>query len=483
MAAAVFNIVFFIILTRRLSTADYGTWVMIWRYIGYFLIPSVIYATWVTRDVSRGKNTSITGVVTSLFFGVASVPFYVLVMIFLSSNLHQPLVPLLISSSCFFLDYLNSALVSVSAAHAPQIAGYAGFAYDSGQLIFGVLFIIFLGLGLTGAVIAALAGRIMMNSVSITMNRSVLRKSSLQLHQITAWIKASWLPLFGSFGAYLGTFDALIVSFIYRSQIPIAYYGICVSIASMVTFAGVAASPLYPKIICKKNLEDVKEAIWITSLLSLPIIFLIIIYSKQLCAILNPAYTFVAPALAIMVFGAYFQLMQGLATTAYYGLEPCDEKTLEPKQLLRSSLFRGYQITLLFNMVYLLLLYALSSLSVSYLSFVIIWVSVLASLYIVSLSAFIILIKRRFSMTFPVTSMLRDLLIFAVAAVPAAILSILIPVPVTSNLYIAFYHLIPTGLLSLAVYLCFLYLIERRFRTTVRDIIKKVRPTAVRNAC
>ena len=481
MASAIFGVFFLIILTRRLSIEDYGIWVLIWRYEGYFLIPTVIFSTWVTRDISRGKNTSITGVTASIFFGMASIPFYLLLVIFLLGNLQQLLVPLLFSSFCLFLDFLSSGLNSVSYGHAPQIVGYAGFAYDSGQLIFGLIFILSIGFGLTLAVIAALMGRVMMDTVSIIMNRSILHKSSLQLHQIITWIKSSWLPLFGSIAGLLVAFDVLVVSLVYKSQIPIAYYGVCISIASLASFAGVVSGSLYPKILSKRNIEDLKEAIWLTSLLSLPIVFLIIIYAKPLCALLNPNYIPVAPSLRIIVFGIYFLLMSNIASTVYYGLDPFDAKKLESKTFLKSSLFRGYWLTFVLNGIYLILLYALSSLSIAYLSFVTIWVSVLASLYITSFAAFIILIRRRFGMAFPIYSILRDILIFTIPAIAAAIPSILLPVRISQSFYLTLSSLIPIALLSLAVYLGVLYVIERRFRTTLRDVIKKIYPAIRRS--
>ena len=481
-ASAIFSIFFLIVLTRRLSIEDYGTWVMIWRYVGYFLIPSVIFTTWVTRDISRGKNTSITSIITSIFFGAASIPFYLLVVIFISGNLQQPLVPLLVSSLILFLDFLNYGLGSVSFGHAPQITGYATFAYRVGSLIFGLIFVGSMALGLTGAVIAALIGRVMMNSVSIIMNRSILRKSSFQPHQIIMWIKSSWLPIFGSVAGLLVTFDVLVVSLVYNSQVPVAYYGVCISIASFAAFASVVSSSLYPKILCNRNTEDLKEAIWLTSLLSLPIIFLMMIYAEPLCAILNLNYIGVVPSLRIMVFGIYFSLMSGIATTVYYGLDPFDEKKLESKTLLKSSIFKGYRISFVFGAIYLLILYVLSSLSIDYLSFVIIWVSALALLYIISLAAFIILIRRHFGMVFPIYSALKDIVIFAIPAVVSIIPSILFPVSISESFYLTLYSLIPTALLSLAIYFGILYIIERRFRAALRDVMKTIYPIIRRKA-
>jgi O-antigen/teichoic acid export membrane protein len=476
LASAVFSVFFLIVVTRRLSIEDYGTWVMIWRYIGYFLIPSVIFSTWVTRDISRGKNTSITGMIASITFGVATIPFYLLVVIFLSGNLQQPLVPLLISSLILLLDYVAYGLNSISLGHAPQITGYSAFAYRVGSLLFGLIFVVSLSFGLTGAVIAALIGRVSMDVVSIILNRSLLRKSSFQPNLITAWIKSSWLPIFGSIAGLLVTFDVLVVSLVYDSQIPVAYYGVCVSIATFAAFAGVVTSSIYPKILYKKNIEDLKEAIWLISLLSLPIIFLMIIYAEPLSAILNLTYVVVVPSLRIMVFGMYFSLMSGLASTVYYGLDPFDEKKLESKMLRATSIYKGQRVSFILGAVYLLLLYAVSSMAIDYLPFVAIWVSALVSLYFISFLAFAILIQRHFSMTFPICSVAKDIVIFTIPAVASILPSILFPVRISESFYLTLYSLIPTALASMGIYFGILYLIEGRFRTTVKDVLMKISP-------
>jgi len=449
---------------------------MIWRYVGYFLIPTVVFSIWVTRDISRGNNTSITGVMTSIIFGIGSIPIYLLVMFFLSANLQQPLIPLLISSIALFLDYLGNGLYSVACGHAPQIGGYAGFTYKLASLIFGLILVASLSYGLAGAVIASVLGRVLMDAIYVYLNRAVLSKSHFQLGKMTAWIKSSWLPLFGSIAGLLVTFDVLVVSFIYPSQVPIAYYGVCVSISGFATYAGSVSSSLYPKILCNRNTDDLREAIWLISLLSLPVIFLMIIYAEPLCAILKFEYIGAVPASRIMIFGIYFSLLSSMASTVYYGLDPFDEKKIESKALLKSSIFKGYRISFIFGALYLLLLSFLSSLSLDSLSFVVLWVSILTSLYIISFITFVILIRRQFGMSFPVNSVFRDILIFLLPVIPSIAPIYVIPITIGESFYLTLYSLIPPALLSLAIYFGVLYALERRFRATVRDIVRNILP-------
>lgn len=472
--SAVFSVFFLVIVTRRLSIEDYATWVMIWRYVGYFLIPTVIFGIWATRDISRGKNSSLTCATTSIIFGIASIPFYLLVMIFLSGSLQQPLVPLLLSSLALLLDYLGNGLSSVSVGHSPQIVGYANFTFKAGSLAFGLIFMASFAFGLVEAVVVSLLGRVLMDAVYVYMNRSMLRRSSFQFSQIIIWMKSSWVPLFGSLAALLVTFDVLVVRLVYDSQIPVAYYGVCVSIASFAVFASVVSNSLYPKILVNRNLDDLKEAIWLTSLLSLPIIFLMMIYAEPLCAILNINYILAAFPLRIMLLGIYLSLMSGIASTVYYGLDPFDEKILESKALMKSSIFKGYRLSFILGGVYLALLFVLSLLSIDFIPFVSIWVFMLSSLYASSLIAFTLLIRRHFGMAFPFRSILKDVLVFAVPSLPAVVPSLVMPVSVNESFYLTLYSLVPTALVSLAIYFGILFIIEKRFRATFKDVMKNV---------
>lgn len=53
---SVFSAFFYALLTRFISIEEYGVFVMILRYVGYFAIPSVIFTYWLPRDIIRGNE-------------------------------------------------------------------------------------------------------------------------------------------------------------------------------------------------------------------------------------------------------------------------------------------------------------------------------------------------------------------------------------------------------------------------------------------
>lgn len=130
---AFFSFLFLALLARKLSVEDYAIWVMVFKYIGYVAIPSVIYTFWLQRNISRGQNSSRTGLYSSLLFSVVSLPFYLILIYVVSAGFDQPIVPLTLSTAILFFEYVNSSLSSVSSGYAPEINGYASIALKSGE--------------------------------------------------------------------------------------------------------------------------------------------------------------------------------------------------------------------------------------------------------------------------------------------------------------------------------------------------------------
>ena len=122
-----FGFFFITLVARRLTVEEYGIWVMVLRYVSYLIMPGAIYSYWLPRNISRGQNTSKTGLFTSILFGLASIPFYFLLVQTASRELDQPILPLTLPSILLFLEYINTSLSPIASGHAPQIVGYGTF--------------------------------------------------------------------------------------------------------------------------------------------------------------------------------------------------------------------------------------------------------------------------------------------------------------------------------------------------------------------
>jgi hypothetical protein len=475
-AGAVFTLFFLTYLARRLVVEDYANWVLIQRYLSYIIIPGVIFSYWLPRNISRGINDSKTGLGASLIMGIIFMPVYVVLMILFSANLEQPLVPLLISTSIVFFDYLGSSLNATSFGHAPQITGYSSFALKAVQAVSGFLLVGFAALGLTGAVIAALGGRIAANLVLLFMNRKIIRLSQFKTATLRCWLRSSWLPLFGNVTSMIYAFDVLVVRISYGSEVPVAYYGISLSLLAAVLFANVVNYSLYPKILSKKNLDDLGEAIWLSLLLSIPVASLMILYAQPLLAIFGLQYIPAAVAFQMLVAYSVVQIFSNLSNTAYVGLEGVDVSGFaSSKSLLKSALFKSNIIALVMNGSYLLALSIISTLSLDNTTITTMWGASLLVCSIASLLGYSALLKKDFSVTFPFKKIARNMIPFLVSILPAVVPMLLLPVELAEGFYEMLSNLALPAILSALLYFGTLYALDKKFRKTLREVLVKVR--------
>ena len=56
MISVITGLVFVLMVTRRLSAEEFGTWALIGSMITYFLISETIIDFWTIRQVARGEN-------------------------------------------------------------------------------------------------------------------------------------------------------------------------------------------------------------------------------------------------------------------------------------------------------------------------------------------------------------------------------------------------------------------------------------------
>jgi len=473
-AGAIFSFFFIALITNKLTIEEYGTWVMLLKYVQYMMLPSIIYTLWLPRDLCRGQNSARTGLYTSLIFGAASVPLYLVLMLVISLNFNQPLVPLLLSCLVLFFEYIFTSLSSISSSYAPEQNGYSSVGMKAVQAIFGFVLVGAMSAGLTGAVIAAIAGRVIMTIISLYYNRTLIATSSFNVRTLKGWLSKFWLPLFGSLIGLLLTLDVIVVRIFYGNEIPIAYYGVCINILTIALLANAVATSLYPKIVSKKNLSDMPEAIWLLLLFSVPVVFTIFLYAAPLIAIFGMKYVGVEWALRAFTIAFFVQLVATLPGAAYQALESLDENgSATTRSLLKSAWFKNSIVTLIANSFYLSMLMMTASFGYPSLNFVSIWgvITIFSNgIYFVLI---LFLLKRDFNQAFPLKLVVKDLAILS-APVPLMLIPFcLVQISLSENVFIMIQNLVLPGASSFLLYFLGLSCIDKRFRKTVHDAYVK----------
>jgi hypothetical protein len=460
-----------ILITRRISVEDYGVWTMISNYVGYLILPSIAYSPWLVRNISRGQNTSRSGVYISLAIGIVLTPLYLLLMFVFSQGFSQPLVPLLLSTGILPLEYLNTCFNNIASGYAPQKAGYGSFVMKLGQAVSVYLFLAFLAMGLTGAVLAIIVGKFLMVMVNLYANWGILKESKFELSTVISWFRSSWVNLLAVVYTLIFSLDVIVVRVFYGSAIPVAFYGLSMSILSLSVFSNVVSSSLYPRIICKRNLEDLPEAIWLLLLLSVPIFLIVIIYATPICAIFGSGYLLMAWPLRAFSVATIFQLLSGLASVAYTGLEACDANELSSRKLIRSALLKSNVVMVIFSSLYLFSLFFVSLIGFPLVQFATLWGSILAITYFLQFVAQVFLIRRDFKATFPIKELIRRYVIFSIPVLPMVIPYFLIKIDIVPGFYQMVENSILPVILSVLLYGVFLYLIDAKFRKILKDTL------------
>jgi len=67
------GLVFTLMITRRLTPEEFGTWALILGIVGYFLISESFITFWTTRQISRGEEVAKTSVLSSIIISFLAI--------------------------------------------------------------------------------------------------------------------------------------------------------------------------------------------------------------------------------------------------------------------------------------------------------------------------------------------------------------------------------------------------------------------------
>lgn len=471
----VLGFAFTFLLTRRVTIEDYSVWVMISKYVGYLVMPSVIYTNWIPRDISRGNNNSKTGFYSSILFGLIMMPLYAIIIFEASQKFNQPIIPLLISIIILPLEYLNTIQYSIASGYAPQKIGYANFSMKAGQLASGFLLIASLAMGLTGAVIAIIIGKIISAIIGLHLNWGIIKTSSFDKKILISWLRSSWLHSMSIVYTIIFSLDVIVVNILFGNEIPIAYYGLSMSIVSLASFASVVSNAVYPRIVSKNNISDLNESIWLILLLSLPVFFLLLFFAEPICALFGTKYIPMSYALRIFSFSAIIQTFTNLFNTAYLGLDQFDKYQITVKSLRHSSFFKSNLIMLIINTIYLALVSIISLVNLTSNQFILAWSILFASIFSLQMVIFYRMIKHDFKITITIMPLLKEVMLLTISAFPIMIIYFIWPISIEATFLTMLIQLFPPILFSLILYGVTLFTISHKFRTIIRLIVNELK--------
>ena len=422
LTSVVTGMVFIIIVTRQLTLEEFGVWSIIGSMILYFLISQSVISYWTVRQVARDEPVGKTAVASSILFSLGSLPLY-LVM----ASLYSEITPELHSSMVLAMilvpaNIISTTIQAVNMGHRPHVTGYSILFFHTIKIPFALALVYFLNLGLDGAIMAvflALVGKIAVQA--FFARKKLIQK--LNPAFLYRWMRMSWIPVYTALGNHIWISDIVIFPLITGSVVGVAYYAAAIAVSQVVFHTTAISQALYPKLIAAGKHQYIAENLTRQLFFLLPMLGIVIAFSKPALYVLNPAYQEVYLAAVFLSLYRFISVLIVTFDQILTGLEKIDvESSPSFGRLIHSRLFLSPTLTTINNSIYIAVLVAalllLSSSGVSELYLVTVWSILLPVLSAPFMIYRLILVRKTARIPLPK----RPVLVYIMATLALAVI-------------------------------------------------------------
>jgi hypothetical protein len=468
------GLIFTIVVTRRLSQEEFGTWALIGGLITYVLVIEPIISYWTTREIARGVESGTTSLVSSSIFSIFGLIGYLIIAFFVGQKVGINLDFLYFAALLVPVIFLTKTLNAINAGWKPHSISFGYLAFELTKIPAAFLLIYFLDLGLIGAISATIIAHIANIIVLFWYAKSKL-KESFKIKTLKKWLNLSWLPLYPALNQLLLALDVAIYSTITGSVFGLAFWAVGNSIANFVGQSDHISKGLYPKLLESGKSEFIQENLLLSFYFAIPLMIVAITFAKPGLFILNPLYISAVPIVIILSFKVFLDMFFGVYFYAMLGLEKVDLKNSTFKEYLKSKLFFLPTIRLIqfSSYIALLTIMLLVTKIEDELTLVIYWAlislgtEILSVLYMHKIAKKEIMLKINWNIVMKY---------FVVSIVTSGIAYVLMNkfLIYDESVYVFLLNLIPYLIISLFGYLGITYCIDKRTRRLLSSIINEL---------
>jgi len=466
------GLVFTLLLTRNMTTSQFGIWTNIFDYTGYFLLFSGLLPFWATRFVARGKEGTVkTGVLAQLLIALISVVIYLPAIVLISRAIGTEVYLLIYFITGLYIlnTYMISIFESVLTSMKPQAIGY-GFLIEEVVKVSVALVLI---LGLRQIFLGAILSLVLAALVQILYYVRLLAdefKQKINWSYLKEWLKGSTAIAYNAIGGQLVSF-ALILLFIYGGATDRAYYQAALSFTTIVGYSSSLAFAMYPKLLAKTCPdEQVGTSLRTVLMLAIPLSTITMVMSTSFLAVLKVSYSVAWPVLIALTINTLVGVITSFYSSLVMGREGFDaEGKISLRKLVGSKIFAVFSVGYIQAAIALpLVYYVLTQLRVAGTPQAA--VDVIAILTIVQLSTFIGLywLWRR-SIRLPVAW--KSIAKYVLASIFMGVVLFLLPTPSTLLFTIA------KAVAGFALYVGLLLTIDAQARELIRLIWEEIKGT------
>ena len=347
---------FMIILTRTLSTEEFGTWNLILSLFVYGLILEPAISYWVTRDTARDIRTDKTSFLASGIFSIPGIIIYLTIAYFISIESNADYEILVWAISIIPLMFLNKILLAIGLGSKPHINGFVAIINEVIKVLVVLVLVYYYEKSVIGIILSYFVALTISNAILFYFVSHKI-KNKIKMEYLTKWIKFSWLALYPRISVYIYAADVLVFASLTQSVDGLAFYGAAAVIGSIVGYSALIGSGIYPKLLSggKKNL--INGNVTLLFYFAFPMAALSITFAEEGLLILNPVYEIVS---AVVIFITIRIFLDALNMSLYQHIIGIEKVDINPNSTfidyIKSNLFIAPTFQLINSSTYLIIL-------------------------------------------------------------------------------------------------------------------------------
>jgi len=352
LVSVITSLSFIIIITRTLTSTDFGIWGLITSLMIYPFIVQPIVSYWAVRETARNKPIGKTAIVSSGGLSVVGMLIYFSIAYYLGNQSGIEQNYLFFGLILVPFVFLNDTLSQINFGWKPQIASYGGLILNITKLPAALLLVYFFDLGLLGAIIA-LTISYFVSILYLSFKAREKLSTKINISYIKNWLKLFWLPIHPEIANIVQRLDIIIFTIVTGSVLGLAFWSASIAITMLTAQAASISTSVYPKLLQEDNKEYVKTNLTHLFYFAIPFVVLSIIFAREALFTLNPIYETAYLVVIFLSIQMFFGVLSRTFQSFLMGIEKVDlDEKSTFKNYIKSKLFFLPTVKLIQNTIY-----------------------------------------------------------------------------------------------------------------------------------
>jgi O-antigen/teichoic acid export membrane protein len=342
------GLIFTLLLTRNMNTAEFGIWTNIFDYTSYFTLFSGVLPFWATRFMARDKeSTAKTSIAAQLSIAFISTLLYFPAIVMITSAIHTQayLTIYFIAGWYIFNFYMVAIFEGILRSVRPQVIGYGLLVEEVVKVVVAVTLIMGFGQLFLGAILGLVVSAFVQVLYYVWILRKEFREKT-DWRYLKEWFKGSVAIAYNLIGGQLVSF-VMVLLFYYAGSSTRAYYQAAFTFTTVIGYSASLAFALYPKLLSKTCPEEQVDLSFRTVLmLAIPFSTIIMAMATSFLTILDIDYAVAWPVVIALTVDSLVVLVSQFYGSCLMGTEAFDaEGKISLRQLVKSKIFKVFSMT------------------------------------------------------------------------------------------------------------------------------------------